>query len=266
MSAAARHPIRVGVQVRPQHTTVPAMREAWRRVEELGVDTLWTWDHFFPVSGDPQGPHFECWSLLAAMAEVTERVEFGALVSAIGYRNPALLSDMAKTVDHLSGGRLILGVGAGWKEEDYREFGYEYGTAPDRLRDLRRGLEIILERWAIDVPPPIRNPIPILIGGGGEQVTLRLTAKYAQLWNGVLRPEAYAAKSRVLDERCREIGRDPGEIERTVSVEREDTADPAVLDAFRAAGATHLILRFQDPWDFGAVERLVAWRDRQRGV
>ena len=153
MSAAARHPIRVGVQIWPQHTTVSAMREAWRRVEELGVDTLWTWDHFFPVSGDPRGPHFECWSLLAAMAEVTERVEFGALVSAIGYRNPALLSDIAKTVDHLSGGRLILGVGAGWKERYYREFGYEYGTAPVLLRFLLRGLVIIMECMAIYVPP-----------------------------------------------------------------------------------------------------------------
>ena len=259
--AASR--VRVGVQVRPQHTTYASMREAWQRVEALGVDTLWTWDHFFPLSGDPRGAHFECLSLLAGMAEVTERVEFGALVVGNGYRNPALLSLMAKTIDHMSNGRHILGIGAGWAERDYREFGYEYGTAPERLRALRAGLATILERWKVDVPPPVRNPIPILIGGGGEQVTLRLTAKYAQLWNGVLRPEAYAAKNRVLDERCREIGRDPGEIERTVSVELEDAHDPAILDAFLSAGATHLILRFGEPWDFGAVEHLVAWRDRQ---
>lgn len=258
-------PFRVGVQVRPQHTTYASMREAWRRVEEFGADTLWTWDHFFPVLGDPRGAHFECWSLLAGMAEVTERVEFGALVTCNSYRNPALLSNMAKTVDHMAGGRLILGLGAGWAERDYREFGYEYGAAADRLRDLRQGLATILARWAEDAPPPVRNPIPILIGGAGERVTLRLTAQYAQLWNGVLRPEAYAAKSRVLDERCRELGRDPATLERTVSIEREDTADPATLDAFAAAGATHLILRFQDPWDFGAVERLVAWRDRRVG-
>ena len=259
----AAQPIRVGVQVRPQHTTYASMREAWRRSEDLGVDTLWTWDHFFPVSGDPDGPHFECWSLLAGMAEVTERVEFGAMVSAIGYRNPALLSNMAKTIDHMSNGRLILGLGAGWAERDYREFGYEFGAVADRMRALRQGLETIVDRWAKDAPPPVRNPIPILIGGGGERVTLRLAARYARTWNMVARPDRFAAKNSVLDERCREIGRDPAEIERSVNVEVDDTRDAATLDAFRAAGATHLILRFGEPWDFGAVERLVGWRDSQ---
>lgn len=257
---------RVGVQVRPQHTTVPSMREAWRRCEDLGVDTLWTWDHFFPTGGDPQGNHFECWTLLGAMAVATERVEFGALVSAIGYRNPALLSNMAKTIDHLSGGRLILGLGAGWMVRDYEEFGYPMPGAPDRLRELRRGLEIIKERWTIDVPPPVRNPIPILIGGAGEQVTLRITARHAQIWNTIARPEALAAKSRILDDHCRAIGRDPGEIERSVSVEASDTYDDAVMQAFADAGATHLIIRFQDPWDFQAVANLVAWRDRANGA
>ena len=103
-------------------------------------------------------------------------MEFGALVSAIGYRNPALVSDMAKTIDHMSGGRFILGLGAGWKVEDYQEFGYHMATPPERLRELRQGIETILQRWSVDVPPPVRNPIPIMIGGGGEKVTLRLTA------------------------------------------------------------------------------------------
>ncbi len=256
---------RVGVQARPQHTTYASMRDAWRRIEDLGVETLWNWDHFFPTGGDPQGNHFECWTLLAAMAEVTKRVEFGPMVTAIGYRNPALLSDMAKTVDHMSGGRLILGLGAGWMERDFREFGYELGTVPDRMRELRRGLEIIKERWTIDVPAPVRNPIPILIGGRGEKTTLRLVARHAQIWNVIARPDIVAAKNLVLDERCREIGRDPAEIERSCNVERDDCYDETVLDAFADAGITHLILRFQDPWDFGAVERLVAWRDKRNG-
>ncbi len=257
---------RVGVQVRPQHTSYASMRDAWRRIEEAGADTLWNWDHFFPTGGDPQGAHFECWTLLAAMAEVTKRVEFGPMVTAIGYRNPALLSDMAKTVDHLSGGRLILGLGAGWMERDFKEFGYEMGTISDRMRDLRRGIEIIKERWTIDVPAPVRNPIPLLIGGRGERTTLRLVARHAQIWNVIVRPDVFAAKNEVLNEHCRTIGRDPAEIERSVNVERDDCYDAAVLDAFADAGATHLILRFQDPWDFGAVERLVAWRERRNNA
>jgi probable F420-dependent oxidoreductase len=195
------------------------------------------------------------------MAEVTKRVEFGALVSCIGYRNPALLSQMAKTVDHMSDGRLILGLGAGWAERDYREYGYTFGTAGERLRALRDGLAIIKERWATDAPPPRREPLPILIGGSGEQVTLRLAAQYAQLWNGGDgTPEEFRRKNQVLDQRCREIGRDPGTIERVARVDLPATPDQ--FDAFRDAGAQHLILRLGHPWDLSAVERLVSWRDR----
>jgi probable F420-dependent oxidoreductase len=237
------------------------MRDCWRRSEDLGIDVLYTWDHFFPLHGDPNGPHFECWSLLAAMAEVTERVEFGALVTCNSYRNPALLANMAKTVDHISGGRLILGIGAGWFERDYIEYGYEFGTVADRMRAFRRALPVIKERWATEMPPPVRNPIPIMIGGGGEQVTLKLTAQHADLWNGVARPDGLAHKNAVLNRWCAEVGRDPAAIERTVGIELADTRDEALLDEFVAAGADQLIIRFGEPWDFEAVGRLVAWRD-----
>ncbi|MBX5491412.1 MAG: LLM class F420-dependent oxidoreductase [Chloroflexi bacterium] len=253
-------PFRVGVQLHPQHTTYREYKDAVIRMEGLGVDTIWDWDHFFPLYGPPDGPHFEGWTLLAAMAELTTRATIGCLVTCNSYRNPALLSNMAKTVDHIAEGRFILGIGAGWFEREYREYGYEFGTAADRLRALEAALPIIKERWAKDNPPPVRGTIPILIGGGGERVTLRLTAQYADLWNGFGPVETFARKNRVLDDWCDRVGRPRTAVERTVSIGVEELDH---LDAYANVGATHIILGFGPPYDGQPVERLVAWRDRR---
>ncbi len=219
----------------------------------MGVDTIWTWDHFYPLYGDRAGAHYEGWSLLAAMAVTTNRARFGMLVTCNSYRNPELLADMARTVDHLSHGRLILGIGAGWFERDYVEYGYEFGTAATRLRALRDALPRIKTRLSKLNPGPA-GPLPILIGGGGEKVTLRLVAEHASMWNGFGPPDRYAHKNRVIDDWCAKVGRDPTEVERTAMVD-ESAADN--LGQWAEAGAQHVIIGIGHPFDLDPVQRLL---------
>ncbi len=244
---------KVGVQLHPQSTSIDDIRQAWRRADELGVDSIWTWDHFFPLYGDRNGAHFEGWSLLAAMAVDTSRARSGMLVTCNGYRNPDLLADMARTIDHLSGGRLILGIGAGWFEHDYHEYGYEFGSAATRLKALAQALPRIKNRLAKLNPPPL-GPLPILIGGGGEKVTLRLVAQYGDMSDFFGPPESVARKNAVLDEWCAKLGRDPGEIERTVNISASDVAK---AEAYLRAGAQHLIVMCPHPYDLAPTQRLL---------
>jgi len=244
--------IKVGVTLHPQATTTERLREAWRQGDDLGVDSIWLWDHFFPLYGDPDAAHFEAYTLLAAMAVETSSVQLGALVTCNSYRNPNLLADMARTIDHLSGGRFVLGIGAGWFQRDYEEYGYEFGTAPQRLAALGQALPVIKNRLGRLNPPPVGG-VPILVGGGGEKVTLRLVATHADAWNTFGPADSYAAKNRVLDDWCAKVGRDPAEIERTVSVEARATDS---WEALVEAGATHLIVMTGDPFDLDAVARL----------
>jgi probable F420-dependent oxidoreductase len=251
------HPFKVGVTIHPQQCTIDELRDAWRRADELGVDSIWFWDHFFPLYRDPEGNQFECWSLLAAAALDTRAPQIGPMVTCIGYRNPDLLAYMAGTVDQLSGGRLVLGLGAGWFERDYKEFGYRFGEARDRVRDLKDALPRIKARIANLKPGPA-GPLPILIGGGGEQVVLRLVAEHAQMWNGGGGPEEFAHKSAVLDDWCQRLGRDPKTIERTANV---GPTTPKLVDEWLKAGLQHFVIRLAHPFDTKAVERLIKVRD-----
>ncbi len=256
-------PVRLGVQLEPQHVPYPAIREAVSRLEELGVDILFNWDHFFPLSGDPDGPHYEAWTMLGAWAEQTERVEFGSLVSCNSYRNADLQADMARTLDHISGGRFIFGTGSGWAERDYDEYGYEFGTPGSRLDDLAKSLARIESRWARLNPAPTRS-IPVMIGGKGEQKTLRLVARYADIWHSFVRADDLPHKLDVIARWGERDGYDTSDLIVSNELKRRDR-DAA--DALYDAGVRLFTLGFEGPdWDYDLVRSWLTWRDAKNGA
>ena len=248
--------LRVGVQLHPQATTVADLRAAWAGADEMGADSIWLWDHFYPLYGDPDAAHFEAWTLMAAMASETQNARLGTLVTGNSYRNPELLADMARTADHISGGRLYLGVGSGWFERDYEEYGYEFGTAIGRLRQLEADLPRMKARMARLNPPPMGD-LPLLIGGSGEKVTLRLVAEHADAWNTFGPPDHFAAKNAILDDWCAKTGRNPAEIERTVAVNADDVDD---VGRYVEAGAGHVIVMIGPKFDLDPLARLIEQR------
>ena len=262
--------IRVAAQIHPQHGDYPNMRRAVVRAEKLRYDIAYTWDHFFPLYGEGGDDHLECWSLLAAWAEATDRIELGPLVACNSYRNPNLLADIARTIDRISGGRVILGVGSGWRKRDYDEYGYEFGTAATRLEALGAALPIMRSRIERLTPPPM-GELPILVAGGGPKVTTRLVARYADAWHAgfpdsrdELLPSVAALKSW-----CAEIGRDPASIEWSVGVEPYDLdrflADDA--DYYVSLGFTQFTLGFNGPeWSVDGGGGWIEWRDRRNAA
>ncbi len=249
--------MKIGVQLHPQATSLQEMRQAWRAADAMGIDSIWTWDHFYPLYGDPDASHFECYTLLAAMAADTCHAQIGALVTCYTYRNPHLLADMSRTIDHISNGRFVLALGSGWFERDYTEYGYEFGTAPERLRILRNGLPIIKERLSKLNPGPVNGKIPLMIGGSGEKVTLRLVAEHADMLNTFGPVDNFRHKNNVLNEWCEKVGRNPTDIERTVAIYPKDLDD---AELFVEAGADHLIVMVGHPYDLSSIEKALARR------
>lgn len=250
--------MRVAVQLHPQHAEYADIRDAVRRAEDLGVDVVYNWDHFFPLYGDPEGKHFEAWTMQAAWAEQTNSIQIGCLVTCNTYRNPELLADMARTVDQISGGRLVLGIGSGWFEKDYDEYGYEFGTVGSRLDDLAEALPRIVSRLAALNPAPARD-IPILIGGGGEKKTLKLVAEHADIWHtwyNPQKPEVWLKKKEILGQWCAEVGRDMSGIELSVGGE----LTPAEGDDLVGHGVSEITIGLNGPgYDMTRVEEWLSW-------
>ncbi len=253
--------VTIGLQVIPQHGDFEQMKRAWIEADVMGVDRIYNWDHFFPLSGDRNGKHFESLTVQAAMAALTKNAEISSLVICNSYRNPSLLADMARTIDHISGGRFVLGIGSGWFQHDYDEYGYEFGTAGSRLRDLDRALPIIKARWQKLNPPPLRR-IPILIGGSGEKVTLRIVAEQADEWHTFGNPDTLTHKSRILDDWCERVGRDPKEIVRSTTISSQSRGEQRDAERLMELGFTDFVVSVQGPdWDLKELELALTWRD-----
>jgi alkanesulfonate monooxygenase SsuD/methylene tetrahydromethanopterin reductase-like flavin-dependent oxidoreductase (luciferase family) len=246
-------PIKLGAILWNEYTDWPAFLDGMLRAEDLGFDSLWTWDHVYPIVGDWEGPALEAYTAMAAVASQTKRATIGHLVSANTFRNPALLAKMITTIDHISNGRAVLGIGAAWMEPEHTAYGLEYGDRPGtRLRWLAEALPIVrgmLEgsrpssppggRYAVEsvlnLPAPVQRRIPILIGGSGPRVTLKLVAQYADMNNLGNPIEDVLRSEPILVEHCRAVGRDEREIERTVELQRvvirDSRADAMAFEA-----------------------------------
>ena len=299
--------IRFGALCWNQYTDWPALRDAGIRADAAGFDSLWTWDHLYPIVGDHEGPILEGWLTLAAWAARTNRATLGLMVGANTFRNPALVAKLATTLDHISAGRAVLGIGGAWFETEHVGLGIEFGGSPgERLRWLEEAVRIMRgmlhakrpsgERYyqardALNLPAPLQDRLPLLVGGGGERRTLRIVARYADACNVGGGLENVRRKDEILRRHCEEVGRDESEIERTVGIgtviirddpaeakrvfsemfERNGRARPwkdqpvgtvdEVVDRLRpypGIGFRHFIVGFPSPYDAESMERLIS--------
>jgi alkanesulfonate monooxygenase SsuD/methylene tetrahydromethanopterin reductase-like flavin-dependent oxidoreductase (luciferase family) len=225
--------LKLGVLIWPQYTEWRALQEFGTFADELGYDSIWTWDHLYPIVGDWHGPIFEGFLTLAGWAGTTQRARLGLMVGANTFRNPALVAKMTTTLDHMSGGRMYLGIGGAWFQTEHEAYGIDFGKTPgDRLNRLDEAVAVMrgmlhgeepsargrfyAAKWVRNDPPPVQRHLPILIGGGGEQKTLKTVAKYADAWNVGGDPERVRRKDEVLRRWCDDVGRDESQIERTL--------------------------------------------------
>jgi F420-dependent oxidoreductase-like protein len=260
-SSVVAHPLRIGLKLSQQVHPIEAQREAWRTADEAGFDHIWPFDHLIALGNDPAQPIFDGWTILGAVAENTKRTRIGLNVTGNLYRHPGLLAKIAVTVDHLSGGRLEMGIGAAWNVPEFTMYGIPFPGPADRIRMMDEACSVLKALWteerasfkgrfyqldsAIAEPKPIQKPFPpIWIGGAGPKRTLRVVAKHADVWNSnAPTPEITHALVKILDEHCAAVGRDPATIRRShqIRAEKDDDALRLGENALRA-GFTELLL------------------------
>lgn len=270
-----------GIKTAPMSTTYEDMKRIWLEADSIpSIEHAWLFDHFMPINGDPGGPCLEGWSLLSAFAALTHRLRLGLMVTGNTYRHPAVLANIGATVDIISGGRLDFGIGAGWNETEHHAYGIPFYTTGERIRRLGEACEVIKRLWtetapsfegryyqikdAYCEPKPVQKPSPpFVIGGGGEKLTLRVVAQYANIWNFIgSDPEEFRRKSAILDEHCAAVGRDPQTIQRSVQplVNPENLGETRdTIRGYIEAGVTHLVLTLRvcnEPYPEGIVQRL----------
>jgi len=272
--------ISFGIKTAPQHTTYEAIRKVWLDADAVpALEHAWLFDHFSPIKGDLDGPCLEGWTLLSAMAAQTSRLRIGMMVTGNTYRHPAVLANMAATVDIISNGRLDLGLGAGWNEYEHSSMGIPLYPPGERIRRLGETCQILKLLFSQKTttfegkyyqlkearcePKPVQKPHPpIVIGGGGEKLTLRVAAQYADIWNlpnssGDV--EEYNHKMNVLRQHCQAVGRDPAEIRLSAQpvVNYENLAETAqTVQKYVNIGVTHVVLNLRPPYPEGIAQRL----------
>ncbi|WP_278237382.1 LLM class F420-dependent oxidoreductase [Isoptericola sp. AK164] len=253
---------RIGLKL-TQDAPVADFEQVWRTADDAGFDHVWVMDHLASLGPDPARPVFDAWAMQAAMAALTTRVRIGCMVSGNSYRHPGMLAKLATTVDHLSGGRLELGIGAGWNEREHSMYGLDLGDVRTRMDRLEEALVVLRSLWtqptttfhgehyrltdAVAEPKPVQRPHPpIWIGGSGPRRTLRMVARYADAWNDTSSsPERIRELGDVLARHCEDVGRDPAEIRRTVQLRlrEHDFADlPALVAAYAGVGVSEFVV------------------------
>lgn len=267
--------LKLGINNWNQYSDWPAFLKAQQRADELGFDSIWTWDHLYPIVGSHEGPIFEGYTAMAAVATTTKRASIGLLVGANTFRNPALVAKMVTTLDHISGGRAVLGIGAAWFETEHTDFGLEFGKSPgERIGWLSQALPIMRAMLdgdrptasgryttdeALNLPAPIQEHLPILVGGSGRKKTMRLVAQYADMNNFGGAAEDLPEKDATLVGHCEAIGRDEQTIERTVGVgtpfirDSQEEAYTIMADVFADNGDAKTLTGMP----VGAVEHVV---------